>query len=59
MMYSIIGSTDGKFLGGVVEYAEGILSTTFGFVPDQSPIQVDERVLRFYNSNYSIDVKEI
>lgn len=59
MIYQITDSTDGKFKGTMIELNSTYqLSEDFLFVPDRK-IPLLDGTIRMYNSNYSIDIKEV
>lgn len=59
MKIQIISSTDGQFLGKIFDLKFPIaLAEGNVFMPDGEPIKIGGKILRYFNSNYSIDVQE-
>lgn len=59
-MYKIVDSTDNQFLGIEFVYESSVLSLNgFEFNIDKPPVHIGENVWRFFNSNYSIDAKQL
>lgn len=58
MKYTITSSTDNANLGVTFELPFPILLGDMEFQPDQPPIRVGGKILRYFNSNYAIDVIE-
>lgn len=59
MRYMITATTDEHFLGMVFDDKSPIILNTFVFTPDFKPINLGNKIWRFYNSNYSIDAQEL
>jgi hypothetical protein len=59
MNLQIISSTDGKFLMKLITDTIPILLGDYEFIPDYPPIPLADKEWRLYNSNYSIDVREV
>jgi hypothetical protein len=57
-MIQIIATTDGKFIGTVLNKEEPIIFDGVDFTPD-IVIELDAVTYRFFNSNYSFDAQEI
>jgi len=58
MIQQIISSTDNKFLGYTFDDTLPIILGDFVFTPDNK-LPLGGSSWRFYNSNYSIDSKEM
>ena len=58
MKLIITSSTDNQHLGLVIEDTFPVMFGDMEFQPDQPPIQVGGKILRYYNSNYAIDCIE-
>ena len=56
-MIQIIATTDGRFIGKIIDINESIILDGFIFVPDK--IQNVDGLYRLSNSGYVIDAKEI
>lgn len=56
-MIQIIATTDGRFIGKIIDINESIILDGFIFVPDK--IQNVDGLYRLSNSSYVIDAKEI
>ena len=59
MTYRIISTTDGQFIGEEFTDEFPIQLGTFEFSPDYPPITLGDKSKRFFNSNYSIDTREV
>lgn len=59
MKLQIISTTDGKFIGLEFNDKFPIKLGDIEFTPDSTPIQIGNKTWRFFNSNYSIDTKEV
>ena len=57
MIFTIISTTDGKFLGEEFNDSFPILLGEIEFNPTNKLI-IEQGIYRYYNSNYSIDVVE-
>lgn len=55
----ITNTTDNKYLGLKFQDIFPIKIGDTEFTPDYPPISLGKMTWRFYNSNYSIDAKEI
>jgi hypothetical protein len=58
MKLVITDTTDKQHLGLIIEDVFPFKFEEFEFVPDGPPIKLDDGC-RYFNSNYSIDTKEI
>jgi hypothetical protein len=59
MKVQIISSTDGQFLGKIIQDVfPTMLDDNTEFMPSGDPILVGGQIKRYFNSNYSIDVQE-
>lgn len=56
-MIQIIATTDGRFVGKILDINEPIVLDGFVFVPDKT--QQHDGLYRLSNSSYVIDAKEI
>jgi hypothetical protein len=59
MRFKITASTDNKFIGTLHEDNFPITLGDRSFSPDFAPIPLGNDGLRYFNSNYSIDVEKV
>ena len=59
MKHEITHSTDDQFLGHKFDDTEPIVLNGSLFSPDKPKLSLGNGEWRFYNSNYSLDTKEV